>query len=63
MFDNEYQEKSRLIRVVVSFSKVLSANLVVREVINIMLNPISAILERLTPLDNGQGLMVFCQKV
>ena len=63
MFDNEYREKSRLISVVVSLSKVLSANLVVQEVVNIMLNPISAVVERLTPLDNGQGLMVFCQKV
>ena len=62
MFDNEYQEKSGLIKVVVSLGKVLSVNLVVREALNIMLNPISAVVERLTPLDNGQGLMVFCLK-
>lgn len=62
MFANEYQEKSRLIKVVVSLSKVLSAKLAVREAVNIMLNPISAVVERLTPLDNGQGLMVFCRK-
>lgn len=63
MFDNEYREKSTLIRAVVILSKVLSANLVVREALNIALNPISAVVERLTPLDNGQGLLVFCQKV
>lgn len=63
MFDNEYQEKSRLIKMIVSLSKVLSTNLAVQEAVNIMLNPVSALVERLTPLDNGQGLMVFCQKV
>ncbi|MCL0034679.1 class I SAM-dependent methyltransferase, partial [Dehalococcoidia bacterium] len=63
MFDNEYQRKSRLIKMIVRLSKVLSTNLVVQEAVNIMLNPVSALVERLTPLDNGQGLMVFCQKV
>lgn len=63
MFDNEYREKSSLIQAVVILSKVLSANPVVREALNIALNPISAVVERLTPLDNGQGLLVICQKV
>lgn len=62
MFDNEYRGKSRLISVTVSLSRVLSRSLVVQEAVNIMLNPISAAVEQLTPLDNGQGLMVFCQK-
>jgi SAM-dependent methyltransferase len=63
MFDNEYMEKSKLIKAVVTLSKVLSANLVVQEALNIVLNPVSAAVEWLTPLDNGQGLMVVCQKV
>jgi SAM-dependent methyltransferase len=63
MFNNEYKEKSKLIYALVTLSRVLSANIVVREATNIVLNPVSALVERLTPLDNGQGLMVFCQKV
>lgn len=62
MFDDEYQERSKFIRAVVTLSKVLSANVAVQEAVNIALNPVSAIAERLTPLDNGQGLMVFCRK-
>jgi regulator of sigma D len=63
MFNNEYKQKSKLIYALVTLSRVLSANVFIRETINVVLNPISAVLERLTPLDNGQGLMVFCQKV
>jgi ubiquinone/menaquinone biosynthesis C-methylase UbiE len=63
VFDNEYKNKSNLIKVIVTLSKVLTANIVVREISNIVLSPISAIVERFTPLDNGQGLMVFCKKV
>lgn len=61
-FDNEYRGKSWLIGAIVSLSKLLSANVVAQEAFNILLNPISAVVERLTPLDNGQGLMVYCQK-
>ena len=63
VFDNEYKYKSKLIYALVTLSRVLSANVLVREAVNIVLNPASALLERLTPLDNGQGLMVVCQKV
>lgn len=62
VFDNEYKKTSRLIAALVILSKALSANVLVWEATNIALNPVSAILERLTPLDNGQGLMVVCQK-
>ena len=62
MFDNEYRQKSKLIAALVILSKALSANALVREAVNIGLNPVSALVERLTPLDNGQGLMVVCQK-
>jgi len=62
MFDNEYKEKSKLIKAVVTLSKVLSANIVIQEMVNVLINPVSAVVERLTPLNNGQGLMVFCQK-
>ncbi len=63
MFDNEYKEKSKLFHALATLSGVLSANVLVREATNVVLNPISAVLERLTPLDNGQGLMIVCKKV
>jgi len=62
MFNNEYKEKSKLIYTLVILSRLLSANILVRETINIVLNPVSVLLERLTPLDNGQGLMIVCAK-
>jgi len=62
MFDNEYKAQSKLIAAMVILSKALSANVLVREATNMALNPVSAIVERLTPLDNGQGLMIVCQK-
>jgi len=63
MFDNEFKDKTKLIKGFVILSRLLSANVAVQEFVNIVLNPVSAVVERLTPLDNGQGLMVFCQKL
>jgi hypothetical protein len=63
LIPNEYKRKSKRIRALVALSKVLSANIVLREATNIVLNPLSAIVEKRTPLDNGQGLMVVCRKV
>jgi ubiquinone/menaquinone biosynthesis C-methylase UbiE len=63
VFDNEYKEKAISIRAVVALSRVLSANILVQEAINVLLTPVSALAERLTPLNNGQGLMVVCKKV
>jgi ubiquinone/menaquinone biosynthesis C-methylase UbiE len=62
VFDNEYKQKSRLIRAIVTTTKLLSSNILTQEVVNVLLNPVSALAESLTPLDNGQGLMVLCQK-
>jgi ubiquinone/menaquinone biosynthesis C-methylase UbiE len=62
VFDNEYREKSGWIRAVVIMSRILSSNILVREAVNVLLNPVSALAEQLTPLDNGQGLMVVCKK-
>ena len=63
MFDNEFKDKSKLIKALVILSRLLGANVIVQELANIAVNPVSAVVERLTPLDNGQGLMVVCQKV
>ncbi len=46
-------------------SKALSVNraVAVKEVVHILLNPVSALAERVTLLDNAQGLLVICEKV
>ena len=62
LIPNEYKRKSKRIRALVALSKVLSANIILREATNIVLNPLSAIVEKRTPLDHGQGLMVVCRK-
>jgi predicted SAM-dependent methyltransferase len=63
MFDNEFKDKSKLIKALVILSYLAGVNVMVQELANIAVNPLSAVVERLTPLDNGQGLMVVCQKV
>ena len=62
VFDNEFEEKSSLITALVILSRLLSANIAIQEAVNVFLNPISALAERATPLDNGQGLMILCEK-
>lgn len=61
-FDNEYKDKSKLIKGCVYLSRLLTVRGVVAEASNILLNPLAALIERFTPLDNGQGLCVFCEK-
>ncbi len=58
LFDGKYKEKSRAIRVIVAAAKVLSRVKVVQVAVNIILNPINSIVESLTPLNRGQGLMI-----
>ena len=44
-------------------NKGLSAKAVIQEAANVLLNPVSALPESLTPLDKRQWLMVLCQEV
>jgi len=62
MFDNEYQKKSFFIKALVLKSKILSKLRPVREMINTFLNPINSLVEFLTDLNHGQGIMLICQK-
>jgi len=61
-FDNEYNDGSILVRLVVIKSKILSRYKVIKVVINILLNPINYLVELFTPLNHGNGLMLICQK-
>ena len=62
IFDNEYQEKSHFVKLVVIISKMLSKFRVIREFVNIILNPLNSIIETLTEINHGQGLMIVCKK-
>lgn len=61
-FDNEYIEKSRLVAVVVKIARILSRFKVAQVVTNILLNPINLFVESFFNINNGQGLMIVCQK-
>lgn len=62
IFDNEYQTKSDRIGLIVTISKALSANRVVKILVNIILNPLNSLVESFYGLNHGQGLMLICRK-
>ena len=62
MFDNEYKNLSQLARIFVFISKISSKIKLVQVGINILLNPVNSIIESLTPINKGQGLMIICKK-
>lgn len=61
-FDNEFKQKSKFIKFLVSISNCLSKKVLIKNFCNIILNPISSITELFYPLDNGQGIMVCFEK-
>lgn len=62
LFDNEYMDHSRLVRNTVNIAKFLSRIKVVQLGCDILLNPINSLIESVTDLDHGQGLMLVCKK-
>lgn len=61
-FGGAYQEKSAGIRALVTVAKVLGRVKIIQVAVNIILNPINSVVESLTPLDRGQGLMLVGKK-
>jgi hypothetical protein len=62
LFDNEYQEDSAFLKIVVGVSKFFSRYRLLKIVMNIILNPFNSLIESFLPLNNGQGLMLVCWK-
>lgn len=62
IFDNEYKYLSKLVRIIVIISKIFSKIKLIKVGVNILLNPINLSVESMTSLNNGQGLMIVCQK-
>ena len=62
LFDNEYRKESALVNGVVAAAKAAAKFKIIKLVVNIILNPINLLVEVFLPLNNGQGLMIVCQK-
>ena len=62
LFDNEYRKESALVNAVVAVAKAVAKFKIIKLAVNIILNPINSLVEVFLPLDNGQGLMIVCQK-
>lgn len=63
LFGNEYAEKSRFLSLVVLISRLLGTRRSVRSIVNVLLNPLNSIVESVTPLNHGNGLMLVATKV
>lgn len=62
MFGNEYADRVPALRPIVSISRMLGKNKLIRSVVNILLNPVNSAVEIVTRLDHGQGLMLVAKK-
>lgn len=62
LFGNEYLAESNKLKVMVCLSKLLSRFKIIEIGINIILNPINWVYNKMTNLNNGQGLMIVCKK-
>ncbi|MCM8782628.1 MAG: methyltransferase domain-containing protein [Candidatus Omnitrophica bacterium] len=61
-FDNEYKIKSKLIKWLVLICKILSRNIFVHGIANILLGIPNYLIERFTPLNHARGISVACKK-
>lgn len=62
LFDNEYRQISSLVNSVVATAKLVAKHKIIKLAVNVILNPINSLVEFFKPLDNGQGIMIVCQK-
>lgn len=61
-FDNEFKGKSGVMRGVVGIDRLLSRNLLVKELCNLLLEPIAQLVDACTPLEQANGLRVVFQR-
>lgn len=62
MFGNEYADRIPALRPIVSISRMLGKNKLIRSVVNILLNLVNSAVEIVTRLDRGQELMIVAKK-
>ena len=61
-FNNEYRQKSTLIRLAVAVDKLLAQNLLVKEITNVLLEPAAKLADALTEFNAGSGALVVFEK-
>jgi SAM-dependent methyltransferase len=61
-FDNEYMEKSNLIKLLVTICKILNKNILVHGIANVILGILNYFVESLAPLNHAQGILVAYRK-
>ena len=61
-FGNEFGQKSAALRFSVALDRFLGRNLLVKELVNLLLEPVAQIVDRSTPLDNATGALVVFEK-
>jgi ubiquinone/menaquinone biosynthesis C-methylase UbiE/uncharacterized protein YbaR (Trm112 family) len=62
VFNNDYKRKSIFIRIAVEIDRLFSSNLLVREAMNLILEPFAQVADRFTPFDYANGAMVVYEK-
>jgi len=62
LFDNEYKDKSLLLRTVLSLYKLLCRNFIIKVMSVTILGFFSYLVDIISPLDKAEGIMVICAK-
>lgn len=62
LFDNEYRTKSRALSFLIGLDRLLARNLLVKETVNLLLEPFAQLEDRLAPFDHPSGALVVFQK-
>ncbi len=60
--DNDYKEKSGVIKAIVILCRVLNKNMIVHGIANVLLGILNYFVEALTPLNHGAGVVILCKK-
>jgi len=61
-FDNEFKTKSGAMRAMVAVDHLLARNMIVKEILNLLLEPIAKIDDWSSPLDYASGVLVVYEK-
>jgi SAM-dependent methyltransferase len=61
-FNNEYKQKNALVKTAVGLDRLLSSNLVVKEITNLLLEPAAKATDLLSAFDSGSGALVVFEK-
>lgn len=61
-FDNEYKSKGRWIRLLVSLDRLLARNLAIKEMVNLLLEPVARLADACSSINQAAGALVVFEK-